>query len=72
MLANFDTAEAAAAGRGRKTHLARVDLLAAEGIFVGTHVGGVGAVPVVLVVRVRCRAGDFEVRRRFVRLRQNY
>jgi hypothetical protein len=33
-----------------KTHLARVDLLAAEGIFVGTHVGGVGAVPVVLVV----------------------
>jgi hypothetical protein len=32
------------------THLAGVDLLAAEGIFVGTHVGGVGAVPVVLVV----------------------
>lgn len=32
------------------THLARVDLLAAEGIFVGTHVGGVLALPVVLVV----------------------
>jgi hypothetical protein len=26
-----------------KTHLARVDLLAAEGVFVGTHVGGVGS-----------------------------
>lgn len=24
------------------THLARVDLLAAEGVVVGTHVGGVG------------------------------
>jgi hypothetical protein len=35
-------------GRGT-THLARVDLLAAEAIFVGTHVGGVGAVPGVLV-----------------------
>jgi hypothetical protein len=34
------------------THLAGVDLLAAEGIFVGTHVGGVGAIPVVLVVVV--------------------
>jgi hypothetical protein len=31
------------------THLARVDLLAAEGVVVGTHVGGVGAVPGVLV-----------------------
>lgn len=33
-----------------KTHLAGVDLLAAEAVVVGTHVGGVGAVPVVLVV----------------------
>jgi hypothetical protein len=32
------------------THLSRVDLLTAEGVVVGTHVGGVGAVPVVLVV----------------------
>lgn len=32
------------------THLARVDLLTAEGIVVGTHVGGVGAIPVLLVV----------------------
>ena len=24
----------------RKTHLARIDLLATEGIFVGTHTGG--------------------------------
>jgi hypothetical protein len=39
----------AAVGHG-KTHLAGVDLLAAEGVFVGTHVGGVEAVPVVLVV----------------------
>jgi hypothetical protein len=29
-------------GNGQ-THLARVDLLAAEGVFVGTHVGGVGS-----------------------------
>jgi hypothetical protein len=28
------------------THLARVDLLAAEGVVVGTHVGGVGVIPV--------------------------
>lgn len=28
------------------THLARVDLLTAEGIVVGTHVGGVGVIPV--------------------------
>lgn len=34
------------------THLSGVDLLAAEGIFVGTHVGGVLAIPVVLVVGV--------------------
>jgi hypothetical protein len=33
-----------------KTHLAGVDLLTAEGVVVGTHVGGVGAIPVVLVV----------------------
>lgn len=32
------------------THLARVDLLTAEGIVVGTHVGGVGAIPVLLVL----------------------
>lgn len=32
---------------GGTTHLARVDLLAAESIVVGTHVGGVDAVPVV-------------------------
>lgn len=44
-----------------KTHLARVDFLAAEGIVVGTHVGGVDAVPVLLVVR-GCRRGlDFAV-----------
>jgi hypothetical protein len=36
-------------GDGR-THLSGVDLLTAEGIVVGTHVGGVGAIPVVLVV----------------------
>ena len=46
---------------GRRTHLARVDLLAAEGIVVGTHVGGVGAVPVVLVFGVVVVAVD-EVR----------
>jgi hypothetical protein len=33
--------------RGNITHLARVDLLTAEGIVVGTHVGGVGVIPVV-------------------------
>ena len=32
--------------RGCQTHLARVDLLTAEGIVVGTHVGGVGVKPV--------------------------
>lgn len=32
--------------RGNVTHLARVDLLTAEGIVVGTHVGGVGVIPV--------------------------
>ena len=31
---------------GISTHLARVDLLTAEGIVVGTHVGGVGVIPV--------------------------
>jgi hypothetical protein len=35
-------------GGGGRTHLARVDLLAAEGVVVGTHVGGIDAVPVVL------------------------
>lgn len=42
----------AAGGRrgGAGTHLARVDLLTAERIVVGTHVDGVGAIPVVLVV----------------------
>lgn len=43
-------------GEQGTTHLAGVDLLAAEGIFVGTHVGGGGAVPVVLVLRC-CRRG---------------
>lgn len=33
-------------GEGRVTHLARVDLLAAEGVVVGTHVGGGEALPV--------------------------
>jgi hypothetical protein len=33
-----------------KTHLSGVDLLTAEGVLVGTHVDGVEAVPVVLVV----------------------
>ena len=33
-------------GSGIVTHLARVDLLTAEGIVVGTHVGGVGVIPV--------------------------
>jgi hypothetical protein len=33
-------------GSGDGTHLAGVDLLAAEGIVVGTHVGGGDAVPV--------------------------
>lgn len=32
--------------RGNITYLARVDLLTAEGIVVGTHVGGVGVIPV--------------------------
>jgi len=40
---------------GSKTHLARVDLLTAEGIVVGTHFGGVGARPCVLVLVVGCR-----------------
>lgn len=40
------------------THLARVDLLTAEGVVVGTHVGGVGAIPVLLVVGLSSRAGQ--------------
>ena len=46
-------------GAGGRTHLARVDLLAAEGIVVGTHVGGVDAIPVVLVSGVVVEAGVF-------------
>jgi hypothetical protein len=42
-------AEVATVG-ARQTHLARVDLLTAERIVVGTHVGGFGVIPVVLVV----------------------
>ena len=47
--AEFRQVEDGAGNFGGGTHLARVDFLAAEGVFVGTHVGGVGAVPVVLV-----------------------
>jgi hypothetical protein len=35
-----------ASWRDGGTHLARVDLLTAEGVVVGTHVGGVGVIPV--------------------------
>jgi hypothetical protein len=34
------------AGRRGATHLARVDLLAAEGVVVGTHDDGCDAIPV--------------------------
>ena len=44
----FDWTRAVVVGES-KTHLARVDLLAAECVFVGTHDGGVGAVPVCFV-----------------------
>lgn len=40
---NFDMGWGGQLGRARGgTHLARVDLLAGEGVVVGTHVGGVG------------------------------
>jgi hypothetical protein len=42
--------------RAGGTHLAGVDLLTAEGIVVGTHVDGVGAIPVVLVVGLSSEA----------------
>ena len=43
---NSTSGGAVAAWRDGGTHLARVDLLAAEGIVVGTHVGGFGVIPV--------------------------
>jgi hypothetical protein len=44
-------------GRVGGTHLAGVHLLAGEGIFVGTHVGGGDAVPVVSMESCRGRRG---------------
>lgn len=52
---NMDMWRRSDQGIGGGTHLARVDLLTAEGVVVGTHVGGVGALPVVLVVGLSSR-----------------